>query len=107
MPIPPPPPLAFTMTGNPMAVAAATASSADDSSPVPAIMGTPAARASERAVCLAPNAARCRGAGPMNVIPASSTCWAKAAFSDKKPYPGWIAPAPDDLAADRRPGALR
>ena len=88
-------------------MAAATASPADDSSPLPAIMGTPAARASERAVCLAPNAASCRGVGPTNAIPASSTCRAKSALSDKKPYPGWIAPAPVDLAADSRAGAFR
>ncbi len=85
MPMPPPPPVALTMTGKPISLAAATASSAEASRPVPAIIGTPAARARSRAVCFAPNASRCAGAGPTKASPASSTCRAKPAFSDRKP----------------------
>ena len=66
-------------------LAAATASSAEASRPVPAIIGTPAARASSRAACLAPNASSCSGVGPTNPMPASSTARAKSAFSDRKP----------------------
>jgi hypothetical protein len=83
--MPPPPPVAFTITGKPISRACATASSAVSSSPVPAIIGTPAARASARAVCLPPNASSCSGVGPTNPMPASSTARAKSAFSDRKP----------------------
>ncbi len=107
MPMPPPPPVAFTMTGKPISAAAATASLADDSSPVPGIMGTPTARASDLAVCFSPNASSCPGAGPTNAMPASSTCRANPAFSERKPYPGWIAPAPVSLAAARMAGTFR
>jgi hypothetical protein len=34
------------------------------------------------------------GVGPIQVIPASMTAWAKSAFSARNPYPGWIASAP-------------
>ena len=107
MPMPPPPPVALTMTGKPIRLASATACSAEASRPVPAIIGTPALRASARAVCFAPNASRCAGVGPTNASPASSTCRAKSAFSDRNPYPGWMAPAPENLAAERMPGPFR
>jgi hypothetical protein len=32
--------------------------------------------------------------GPMKTSPAAATASAKSAFSDRKPYPGWIACAP-------------
>jgi hypothetical protein len=35
------------------------------------------------------------GEGPIQVSPASMTARAKSAFSDRKPYPGWTASAPD------------
>ena len=37
----------------------------------------------------------------MNTIPAASHASAKAAFSERKPYPGWIASAPDRRATSR------
>ena len=37
----------------------------------------------------------------MNTMPASSQARAKAAFSARKPYPGWIASAPDCCATSR------
>ena len=39
------------------------------------------------------------GDGPTQMMPSFLTFLAKEAFSDKKPYPGWIACAPDFLAA--------
>jgi len=39
--------------------------------------------------------------GPTNVSPAASTADANAAFSDRNPYPGWIASAPATFAASR------
>ena len=46
---------------------------------------TPAARATERAFILSPNASSTAGVGPMNVAPASATAIAKAGFSLRKP----------------------
>ena len=39
------------------------------------------------------------GGGPTQVIPAATTSSANAALSARKPYPGWIASAPDATAA--------
>ncbi len=39
------------------------------------------------------------GGGPIQVSPASRTAWANSAFSDRNPYPGWIASAPESAAA--------
>ncbi len=39
------------------------------------------------------------GGGPIQVSPASITAWANSAFSDKNPYPGWTASAPESFAA--------
>lgn len=74
---------------------------------MPGANGTPAASAAARAVCFAPNSSSCSGVGPTNTIPASSQRRAKAASSDRKPYPGWIAPAPASLAAFRTRSASR
>ena len=45
----------------------------------------PAARMSSRARVFEPMASIAFAGGPMNVIPASSRAWAKAAFSARKP----------------------
>ncbi|CAB4912331.1 unannotated protein [freshwater metagenome] len=37
--------------------------------------------------------------GPIQVNPASSTCRANSAFSERNPYPGWTASAPACTAA--------
>ena len=75
--------------------------SSDDStgSVVPGTIGTPASRMSARAAVFDPIASIASGGGPIQVRPASSTARAKAAFSARKPYPGWIALAPARLAA--------
>jgi hypothetical protein len=41
------------------------------------------------------------GDGPTNVMPASAHALAKEAFSDRNPYPGWMASAPVSAAARR------
>lgn len=41
------------------------------------------------------------GGGPIQIRPASMTAWANSAFSERKPYPGWMASAPDSAAALR------
>ncbi|MGZ5065325.1 MAG: hypothetical protein ACXWBW_07015 [Usitatibacter sp.] len=38
------------------------------------------------------------GVGPMNTRPAASTARAKSSFSERNPYPGWIACAPHAFA---------
>jgi hypothetical protein len=43
----------------------------------------------------------------MNAIPASEQARAKSAFSERKPYPGWMACAPVDRAASMIAGMLR
>ena len=45
--------------------------------------------------------------GPMKAISCSSTIRAKFAFSERKPYPGWIASASVTVAAERMAGMLR
>lgn len=51
------------------------------------------------AVALSPILVIHSGLGPINVILCSSQIEANLAFSDKKPYPGWIASAPVISAA--------
>ena len=51
------------------------------------------------AVTLSPIAAMVPGAGPTKISPASAQARANGAFSDRKPYPGWTAPAPVAVAA--------
>jgi hypothetical protein len=43
-------------------------------------------------------AAIASGDGPIQTSPASTTARAKAAFSARKPYPGWTASAPAAFA---------
>jgi hypothetical protein len=65
----------------------------------PGSTGTPASAISALASILEPIAATAPAGGPTQVSPASATARAKAAFSDRKPYPGWTASAPDLRAA--------
>jgi len=45
------------------------------------------------------------GEGPTQAMPASATAWAKASFSDRKPYPGCTASAPVARAMARTASA--
>jgi hypothetical protein len=48
-------------------------------------MGTPAARAASRAVCLVPKIRSWSGVGPTKTSPAASTASAKRASSERNP----------------------
>src|SRR5919198_21297 len=61
--------------------------------------GTPAARICSRAAVLEPIVSIASAGGPIQTSPARATARAKAAFSARKPYPGWIASAPARCAA--------
>jgi hypothetical protein len=52
-----------------------------------------------RAVVFTPMASMDAAGGPMKVMPAASTARASSAFSERNPYPGWIASAPVFFAA--------
>ena len=69
MPRPPPPAEALRITGYPISAAASRASSTDCKASVPGTIGTPASRATRRAVALSPKARMFSGVGPMKVIP--------------------------------------
>ena len=57
-------------------------------SSVPGSVGTFSFCASARAAVLSPIVSSNSESGPTKVIPASTQARAKAAFSDKNPYPG-------------------
>jgi hypothetical protein len=102
MPRPPPPKAALMAMGSPCSFAKAVISEASlTGSAVPGTRGAPALVAMWRAVTLSPRSRMDCGEGPIHVRFASSTAWANSAFSERKPYPGWIASAPDFAAASR------
>src|SRR5690554_6105853 len=59
----------------------------------PGMVGTPAAAMVALAVALSPILLIISGVAPINFILYSSQILENSAFSDKKPYPGWIASA--------------
>ena len=71
MPLPPPPDAALSMTGKPIFVAAATASSVV-SQRAPGTMGTPAAVILSRAAVLLPIARIALAGGPMKTMPGAA-----------------------------------
>ena len=73
------------MTGRPMRSAAATASAALVSTPVPGSTGTPAFSMVWRARTLSPITCMWMGSGPMKVIPHFWTISANSARSARKP----------------------
>src|SRR6266540_1514221 len=102
MPRPPPPAAALRMTGKPTSSAIFSASSASASLPrAPGRSGSPAFSIASRAATLFPMSRIISGRGPMNLIPIRVTISANSAFSERKPYPGWIASAPVTSAAER------
>ena len=60
---------------------------------MPATRGAPTRSAILRAETLSPNALIAAGGGPIQINPAPIVASAKSAFSERKPYPGWIASA--------------
>ena len=85
MPLPPPPALAFTITGSPISLAKAMASSSLSAWVVPGTMGTPAFDIVWRAVTLSPMARITSPLGPMKTTPSFPQRSAKPPFSARKP----------------------
>ena len=95
IPLPPPPAEAFTITGYPISAAAANASSVSETAPlVPGTHDTPDPSAKALDSILSPITLMACTSGPINARPAFCTASTNSAFSDKNPYPGWIASAP-------------
>ena len=108
MPRPPPPAAAFKMIGYPICAATSWASSASRSGvTLPGTIGTLACCASWRACALSPIRRIASGDGPTKVIEQERQISAKAAFSARKPYPGWIASLSVTAAADTIAGMFR
>ena len=99
IPLPPPPIAALMMIGSPFVStnALTSAKSVSDSS-VPGTTGTFASIAAMRAVVLSAKVRRLSTVGPTNLIPSRSHALAKSGFSERKPYPGWIASTPFSFA---------
>jgi hypothetical protein len=95
------------MTGKPMRFASASASEASFRTPLPASSGMPKRSAFFRAVTLSPHARIASGGGPMNTTPQAPQRRANSAFSERKPYPGWIASAAVISAALMMAGTFR
>ena len=57
----------------------------------PGMTGIPARFISRRVCDLSWKSRRTSGGGPMNTRPWSLQTSAKSAFSERNPYPGWIA----------------
>ena len=85
IPFPPPPADALTKSGNPTSAAASSHRTESVPTVADGRVGTPAARANSLASTLVPMARIFAAVGPIHTKPASTTDWAKAAFSDKKP----------------------
>jgi hypothetical protein len=97
IPLPPPPLAALSMTGKPMVLAAAVASSVVPHD-APGTMGTPAAAIFARAAVFDPMARIALAGGPMKTTPAAAHASGSGGFSLRKPYPGWTASHPAFLA---------
>ena len=97
IPMPPPPPDGLSITGKPI-LRASSRALAGSTAPVPGVTGTPFLAASWRAASLEPSARIADAGGPMNLSPAASQASGNAGFSARKPYPGWIASAPQSCA---------
>jgi hypothetical protein len=107
IPRPPPPPDALRITGKPMLLASRAACSAFFKTPVPGKRGRPWRVASRRALTLSPQRRMAAGLGPMKLSPHFPQSSAKWAFSERKPYPGWMASAPVTSAALMMEGMFR
>ena len=66
----------------------------------PGIIGRPRLFADSFAKILSPIILMCSDFGPINLIPCASSFSTKPKFSDKKPYPGCTASAPETSQAE-------
>src|SRR5690554_4381605 len=73
----------------------------------PGMVGTPAAAMVALAVALSPILLIMSGVAPINLMLYSSQILENSAFSDKNPYPGWIASALVISAAAMMRGIFR
>ncbi len=73
----------------------------------PGSSGTPASATVRLARILSPIASIASGGGPTKTSPAAAQARANAAFSARKPYPGWTMVAPDSRAAPTIASASR
>ena len=64
----------------------------------PGEVGTPASLAINLARALSPMSVSAFAEGPIKTMPAVSQASTKAAFSDRKPYPGCMASTPISIA---------
>jgi hypothetical protein len=69
--------------------------------------GSPMRFIAARVADLSWNRARTSGGGPMKTRPCSLQTSEKSAFSERNPYPGWIACAPLMSAAEMIAGMFR
>mmetsp|Transcript_1177 Transcript_1177/g.2467 ORF Transcript_1177/g.2467 Transcript_1177/m.2467 type:complete len:214 (+) Transcript_1177:384-1025(+) len=100
MPRPPPPKAALMMTGKPISLQNSLASATSvTASAVPGTTGTLYLCARARASVLSPNPAITLDGGPTKEIPCCSHSATNLAFSERKPYPGWIASTPSRTAS--------
>ena len=100
MPLPPPPADGLMSTGKPTSAAPAiSSSSVSPGRASPGTVGTPRASTVRFAEILSPMTSIASAPGPMKTMPASAHARANAAFSARKPNPGWIASAPVRRAA--------
>ena len=75
------------------------ASSSSPASSLPGTTRTPAALTVRFAEILSPIATIAATGGPTKTIPFAAQARASVGFSDRNPYPGWIASAPVARAA--------
>jgi hypothetical protein len=90
-----------------LAIRAHSALSSGSGPSEPGTQGTPAAFMARMASTLSPIRRITSGVGPMNTKPDFSTRSAKSAFSERNPYPGWMAWASVTSAAAMIAGMLR
>jgi hypothetical protein len=72
---------------------ARAASTSSGSTSVPGVTGTPVAIIAWRAETLFPIRRIAAAPGPMKTMPAASQASGRSGFSERNPYPGWIASA--------------
>ncbi len=109
MPRPPPPAAALRMTGKPISLGQLLAPRRPSRSTprAPGRSGSPAFSMASRAATLLPMSRSISGRGPMKRSRSFSTISANSAFSERKPYPGWMASAPVSSAAASTARAFR
>ena len=97
----------MTNRGNSIPAAAVSNSLTDADGADDASAGRPAVRAAAMALALLPVNSRTPALGPTNVMPAAAHAAASWGFSERNPYPGYTASAPDSWATRMMSGTDR